>query len=135
MQLLAADLFSINDFFLPPSVQGLKSRCFYNRENAKKKRQTNAKVRIYPAGIYLFKVNNKNLRTRCVNCSKLTKKRHLSNLINIEKIYIDIDMVSLLLTFKRLHTFSLYFIVEFGGCCWLGLSAEIMQGQVQIMSY
>ena len=30
--------------------------------------------RIYPAGIYLFKVNNRNTRTRCVICSKLTIK-------------------------------------------------------------
>ena len=27
-----------------------------------------------PAGIYLFKVNNRNTRTRCVICSKLTIK-------------------------------------------------------------
>ena len=26
----------------------------------------------YPAGIYLFKVNNRNTRTRCEICSKLT---------------------------------------------------------------
>ena len=82
VQLLAAGLLSINDILLPPSVKGLKSRYFYYRENANKK-NTNAKVKIYPAGTYLFKVNNKNLRTRCVNSSKLTKKRHLSNLINI----------------------------------------------------
>ena len=28
----------------------------------------------YPAGIYLFKVNNRNIRTRCEICSKLTIK-------------------------------------------------------------
>ena len=28
----------------------------------------------FPAGIYLFKVNNKNTRTRCEICSKLTIK-------------------------------------------------------------
>ena len=28
----------------------------------------------YPAGIYMFKVNNKNTRSRCEICSKLTVK-------------------------------------------------------------
>ena len=28
----------------------------------------------YPAGIYMFKVNNRNTRTRCEMCSKLTIK-------------------------------------------------------------
>ena len=27
---------------------------------------TNAKIRIYPVGIYLLKVNNENSKTRCV---------------------------------------------------------------------
>ena len=35
---------------------------------------TNAKMRIYPVGIYLLKVNNENSRTRFIICSKLTKK-------------------------------------------------------------
>ena len=30
-----------------------------------------------PAGIYLFKVNNRNTRTRCEICSKLTINTHL----------------------------------------------------------
>ena len=34
----------------------------------------NAEIRIYPAGIYLLKVNNGNSRTRCVIYSKLTEK-------------------------------------------------------------
>ena len=34
----------------------------------------NAKIRIYPAGIYLLKVNNENYRTRCIIYSKLTKR-------------------------------------------------------------
>ena len=29
-----------------------------------------------PAGIYLLKVNNRNSRTRCEICSKLTIRRH-----------------------------------------------------------
>ena len=32
-------------------------------------------LNIYPAGNYTFKVNNKNTRTRCEICSKLTIKR------------------------------------------------------------
>ena len=31
-------------------------------------------TKFYPAGIYLFKVNNRNTRTRCEICSKLTIK-------------------------------------------------------------
>ena len=36
---------------------------------------TNAKIRIYPVGIYLLKVKNENSRTRCVICSNSTKKK------------------------------------------------------------
>ena len=43
-------------------------------ECTQNKMGTNAKIKIYPAGIYLLKVNNENGRTRCVICSKLTKK-------------------------------------------------------------
>ena len=35
---------------------------------------TNAKMRIYPVGINLLKVNNENSRTMFIICSKLTKK-------------------------------------------------------------
>ena len=35
---------------------------------------TNAKIKTYPVGIYLLKVNNENSRTSCVICSKLAKK-------------------------------------------------------------
>ena len=31
-------------------------------------------LRIFPTGIYMFKVNNRNTRTRCEICLKLTKK-------------------------------------------------------------
>ena len=32
------------------------------------------KLRFFPVGIYLLKVNNRNTRTRCEICSKLTIK-------------------------------------------------------------
>ena len=41
------------------------------RWNMMSQRQINVK---YPAGIYLLKVNNRNTRTRCEICSKLTIK-------------------------------------------------------------
>ena len=48
---------------------------YYNMKKSKtsnhKKCMWNGK---YPAGIYLFKVNNRNTRTRCGMCSKLTIK-------------------------------------------------------------
>ena len=46
----------------------------------------------YPAGNYMFKVNNRNTRTRCEICSRLTINTHL---------------VSLLLTLNIFHTFFL----------------------------
>ena len=39
--------------------------------------QTNAHIRIYSAGIYLFKASNIDSRTRCEICSKLTKTSKL----------------------------------------------------------
>ena len=37
----------------------------------------------FPAGIYLLKVNNRNIRTRCSICSKITIK---NNVVNFEHI-------------------------------------------------
>ena len=51
---------------------------------------TNAKIRIYPVGIYLLKVNNENSRTGCVICSKLTKKQqHWNNLVDMKTLKIQ----------------------------------------------
>ena len=35
---------------------------------------TNSETLLFPVGIYLFKVNNRNTRKQCKVCSKLTKK-------------------------------------------------------------
>ena len=59
----------------------------------------------YPAGIYLLKVNNRNARTRCEICSKLTimtpERRHWRRsgvfIVNFEHIS-HLGLVSLLLT-------------------------------------
>ena len=61
-----------------------------------------------PAGIYQFKVNNKNTRTRCEICSKLTIKtlewlhwRHSGVfIVNFEHMS-DLVLVFLLLTLNR----------------------------------
>ena len=37
--------------------------------------------RIYPANMYLFKVNNRNTRKRCEICSKITIKKHQNDVI------------------------------------------------------
>ena len=67
---------------------------------------TNAKIRIYLAGIDQLKVNNENSRISRVIYSKLTKKRHRKNLIDMKASRnIDAAMVSLLLTLKRFHFF------------------------------
>ena len=67
---------------------------------------TNAKIRIYLAGIDQLKVNNENSRISRVIYSKLTKKRHRKDLIDMKASRnIDAAMVSLLLTLKRFHFF------------------------------
>ena len=63
---------------------------------------------LLPAGIYLFKVNNRNTRTRCEICSKLTIKtterrqwrRSSVFIINFEYIS-HLVLVFLLLTLSR----------------------------------
>ena len=62
----------------------------------------------YQAGIYLFKVNNRNTRTRCEICSKLTinipERRQLRRsgvfIVNFEHIS-HLVLVFLLLTLSR----------------------------------
>ena len=51
------------------------------------------KRRLYPANIYLFKVNNKNTRAMCETCSKLVIKNNVNVVV----------LVSLLLTLNRFH--------------------------------
>ena len=63
---------------------------------------------LIPAGIYLFKVNNRNTRTRCEICSKLTintpERRHWRRsgvfIVNFEHIS-HLVLVFLLLTLSR----------------------------------
>ena len=45
----------------------MQNKCTQNKLGA------NAKIRIYPAGVYLLRVNN-NSRTMCAIYSKITKK-------------------------------------------------------------
>ena len=56
------DPLSANLFIIVPEIVFLKK--------SKKAKQSNA----YPAGNCMFKVNNRNTRTRCEICSKLTIK-------------------------------------------------------------
>ena len=46
---------------------------------------------IFPAGIYLFKVNNRNTRARCETCSKFTP---CSTIVNIEQLYAEKEAIS-----------------------------------------
>ena len=59
---------------------------------------------IYPAGNYMFKVNNRNSRTRCELCSKLT--------IKITERLHDVVLVSLLITLKHISHLVLVFILN-----------------------
>ena len=55
----------------------------------------------FPVGIYLFKFNNRNTRTRCEVCSKLTIRT------------LERRLVSLLLILNVFSTFSIVSIVNF----------------------
>ena len=59
---------------------------------------------IYPAGNYMFKVNNRNSRTRCELCSKLT--------IKIPERRHDVVLVSLLITLKHISHLVLVLILN-----------------------
>ena len=59
---------------------------------------------IYQAGNYMFKVNNRNSRTRCELCSKLT--------IKIPERRHDVVLVSLLITLKHISHLVLVFILN-----------------------
>ena len=59
---------------------------------------------IYPAGNYMFKVNNRNSRTRCELCLKLT--------IKIPERRHDVVLVSLLITLKHISHLVLVFILN-----------------------
>ena len=50
---------------------------------------TNAKIRIYPVGIHLLRVNNENSRTSGVIWSTLTKKPHRNELIDMKAIKVQ----------------------------------------------
>ena len=66
------------------------------------------KIKSYPTDIYLFKVNNKNTKTMCEICSKLTMKKtercykRRSNVFFVNYEHIShIVLVLLLLTLKK----------------------------------
>ena len=60
-----------------------------------------------PVGIYLLKVNNRNTRTRCDICSKLTIKFIVNFIVNFENFIVNFEHIShlvlvlLLLTLNR----------------------------------
>ena len=72
------------------------------------KRTSEDKEPTYPAGNYIFKVNNRNTRTRCAICSKLTinipERRHWGRsgifIVNFEYI-LQLVLLFLLLTLSR----------------------------------
>ena len=56
----------------------------------------------YPVGIYLLKVNNKNTRTRCEICSKLTKKDTPCSSVSIVNFeHVNADWVMSFNYFRR----------------------------------
>ena len=54
---------------------------------------------MYPTRIYLFKANNRNTRTRCEICSKLTRMAP-----ELSVFIVKDTLVSLLLTLNIIHT-------------------------------
>ena len=61
---------------------------------------------VLAANIYLFKVNNRNIRKNCEVCSKLAIQKHQNDAI-------DFVLVFLLLTLNIFHTFSSASTVDF----------------------
>ena len=82
------------------------------KANSKRKvlqRKRFERIYIYPAGNYMFKVNNRNTRTRCETCSKLTiktpERRHWRHrygvfIVNLKHI-LHFFLVFLLLTLSK----------------------------------
>ena len=85
------------EYFLSPYLCGYRKGLAHSRHCYR-----------YPAGIYLFKVNNRNTRTRCEICSKLTintpERRHWRRsgvfIVNFEHIS-HLVLVFLLLTLNK----------------------------------
>ena len=86
--------------------------------------QTNAQIRIYRAGIYLFKGSDINSRARCEICLKLTKtskRRHQHE--NIQKHrWRSVFIVN----FEQIpYLFLSISFLNLGKCCRLGLPSAI----------
>ena len=70
-----------------------------------------------PTGIYLLEVNNRNTKTRCEICSKLTIKLALNNIIkketdyyqglNKKEIQLNLRSIFSILIFNELFLFAL----------------------------
>ena len=70
-----------------------------------------------PTGIYLLEVNNRNTKTRCEICSKLTIKLALNNIIkketdyyqglNRKEIQLNLRSIFSILIFNELFLFAL----------------------------
>ena len=58
-------------------------------KNANKIMYINPKIKTYPVVIYLLKFNNENSITSCVICSKLTKKKHRDDLIDMKTLKVQ----------------------------------------------
>ena len=79
----------------------MKTRYFCYSKITNKKMYTKAKIRIYPAGIYLLKVKNENSRIRCV-----IWKRQRNDLIDMRTLRnTDVPLVSLYL-FLVFHSWN-----------------------------
>ena len=91
-------------------LSSIYGRTFFdeNSERLKAENYFHKNVRSYPVGIYLFKVNNRNTRTRCEICLKLAIKtpegRHWRFsgvfIVNFEQIS-HVVLVFLLLSLSR----------------------------------
>ena len=99
-------------------------------KNANKINVHKAKIRMYPAGIYLLKVNNENSITRCVIGSKLTTttKKHWNHHNDMRTLRnIDVAVVSLYL-FLVFHLWTLGSVIS-----WVYQKSKC--GQIKIMKH
>ena len=83
----------------------------------------------FPAGICLLKVNNRNPRTRCKICSKLT--------IKTTERHHGVVLVSLLLTLNIIHTLleQGFYCYLWASKCWLGYFLYNMFKYVLLMFF
>ena len=110
----------MNDFLLPPSLKMLKTQYFCYSNNANKINPNICKNQNIPNRYLPVQSQQKNSRTSCVNCSKLTKKTP-------ERLHWDGDI-------KKHWRCSGVFIVNFKKIPHLFLVFDCLPGKIKVQT-